>query len=229
MRRPASACILALAIVFSCVSSGMAHRPATSAERDAIAQAMGVPAECATVVVSTVDPAWARFTAAASPSSCRDLGDGWVVLQRQPSDWKVITDGSDIGPCPEPHVPIGVGLDLEICRRVSPGMFLPCARLGAVTSYSFRRRPRGSCTISRPDVPLSEGMDLTHLHWSRWGGHVAHGTGVDYWFHRADPGTRVRLRAWRPRVDQCGSGRKVYTRLTETSRYGTGTLNVRAC
>ncbi len=122
---------LALAVVSVAASlaipaAAQADRPATPAERATVAEAVGVPVECAVVRISTVRSTWARFTGT-NEAQC-PLGDGFVALQLRASTWEVATEGPlERAPCPFPGIPTPVAADLGICRPAPRGAHISCA------------------------------------------------------------------------------------------------------
>lgn len=95
--------------------SAAARRAPTVHERAAIAAAMGVPARCSTVWISTVSTRWASLWRREQARNCsRYAGDGLVVLHRTEGSWRRAFQGSGYG-CPVRGVPRRVQSDLTVC------------------------------------------------------------------------------------------------------------------
>src|SRR4051794_28258976 len=70
-----------------------------------------------------------------------------------------------------------------------------------------RRAPR-RCLIL--DGSFAESVNLADIRWRGWGGSTAKASGVELGFHVPYAHIPVRIKAWRPRRDQCGSNAMLY-------------------
>lgn len=92
--------------------------------------------------------------------------------------------------------------------------------------YQARSRP-SACTHFGPGGTFGRGVNLVGLTWSSWGGAVARGTGRERGFHLPYSNIPATVTAYAPAVG-C-AGRRVYTRLKATTRYGTTIVPLRRC
>jgi len=92
--------------------------------------------------------------------------------------------------------------------------------------YQARWRP-SACSHFGPGGTFGRGVNLAGLTWSRWGGAVASGTGRERGFHLPHSNIPATVTAYAPAIG-C-AGRRVYTRLRATTRYGTTIVPLRRC
>lgn len=92
--------------------------------------------------------------------------------------------------------------------------------------YAAVVRPR-ACTVFGPGGGFAGGVNLARLRWSGWGRSTARATGIERGFHLplASIPVTVRLTGLRHGCD----GRRYYSRLRATSRYGSSTVRLRTC
>lgn len=183
--------VVALVATLAVVPAAQARRAATPVERQAMAVAAGIPAQCAVAVVSTVDQGYGSVRAS-DTVGCPESG-GYSAVRRTGAAWEEVgVISKDVtARCPD-DVPVRAAHDLLLCRR-------------PVTSLSCR-----SLKV-RPTRCAAGSVSLRGLRWRGWGSANAFARGV-----QRGKGA-VRVRAYRPRA--CPSGDRVYTRLkTRTSR-----------
>jgi hypothetical protein len=141
-----------------------ASRPTTDAENAAISAAVVPDADpsCFTTRISTADESWALFSSAAHAASSCVAGGGYVVLHNAGGAWKDVLETSDVGACPLKGVPTPVALDLKICAKPGPKLYVL----------------RGDKLVSKPKT-LSQGAHGIYrkLHWTGWGTATAVGHG----------------------------------------------------
>jgi len=125
MRRLLVICAL---VAVGLAGTALARRPATDAERSAMASAIGFPPACVTAFVSTVDGNWGKV-APTNASGC-PMADGFSVVQNKAGTWSEAWAGSDYGACPIDGVPTRVARDLRACRKAR-----------AHTSSAYRAAP----------------------------------------------------------------------------------------
>lgn len=109
-------------------------------------------------------------------------------------------------------------------RPAALSYVLCLTRTGAY--YQVRSRP-SACSHFGPGGTFGRGVNLTALRWSSWGGPVARGSGRERGFHLPYSNIPATVTAYAP-VTGC-AGRRVYTRLRATSRYGTTVVLMRRC
>lgn len=101
---------------------------------------------------------------------------------------------------------------------------LNCINKGG-TSYVFKKRPK-TCGVFGPGGTFGGGVDLRQLKWKGWGTRTARATGIECGFRQDCTAVAVKVRAFRLRT--CG-GKRVYTRLRATSKFGTTTAPAPRC
>jgi hypothetical protein len=67
---------------------------------------------------------------------------------------------------------------------------------------------------------------LKKLKWRDWGHEHANAKGIECGFHLPCEDIKAKVRAWRPR-ERCG--KRVYTRLEATTRFGHSRADVQGC
>lgn len=213
MRRLLVICAL---VAVGLAGTALARRPATDAERSAMASAIGFPPACVTAFVSTVDGNWGKV-APTNASGC-PMADGFSVVHDKAGTWSQAWAGSDYGACPIDGVPTRVARDLRACRKARA--YILCLPRG--TSFRKPRAHPRRCTTLGPHDSFAQAMNLTRLRWRGWGRRVARGRGIERGFHLPYSHVRVRLKAYRRRR-ACGPNGNdyLYTRLRGTSRFGT--------
>lgn len=199
-----STTVVLLLLAFT--TTAKASRSATASEQVAIAQAVGVPAECAEIKVASAG-AWAVFTGA-NKTGCPE-GNGIIALHLDEAIWKVLYMAADEppGPCPmkgaAKSIPTTVGADLDLC--------LPQSRKVYVTDLS-----EDGLAIKPRLLPQGAHGAFEHLRWSKWGNKEASGRGR---FDYGDLYTRfnvpIRIRLYRVRV--CDNGTRIFTRRRVTA------------
>ena len=90
MRRLLVICAL---VAVGLAGTALARRPATDAERSAMASAIGFPPACVTAFVSTVDENWGKV-APTNASGC-PMADGFSVVHDKAGTWSQAWAGSD--------------------------------------------------------------------------------------------------------------------------------------
>lgn len=109
--------LVPLAVVVGLAVSGAsaeADRGPTKRERAGVAKAVGAPARCVRVRVSTVNRRYASALIRNGRRSCRRwAADGVAVFRRGDGRWRFVTAGSAFE-CPVPKVPRRVARDLGI-------------------------------------------------------------------------------------------------------------------
>lgn len=102
-------------------SSASASRPATQAEKRALARAGARPARCFSERVSTAQRGWA-ITVLLTPSRGCPVGNGFDVYQRTKTRWKRVYGASDTSArCSQVHpIPARVARDLKVCAGLNP-------------------------------------------------------------------------------------------------------------
>lgn len=88
--------------------------------------------------------------------------------------------------------------------------YLPCNPKPYVVAIPVKPK---RCTILPPQASFSEGSNLAKLRWSHWGKRRAYFRGIERGFHLPYGRYRVRGFAFRPRPDQCGGRKKLFTRV----------------
>jgi hypothetical protein len=91
---------------------------------------------------------------------------------------------------------------------------------------TVRKYKPGSCAAFGANGAFAGGVDLKRLKWKSWGGKTATGSGVECGFRASCANIAVSVRAYR-RKTACG--RRVYTRLRATSRFGSSTARLPGC
>jgi hypothetical protein len=194
------AAVATAAILLACAPAAHASRPASDAERAAIAQLSGISPACLDIAVSTVDPAFAAYGFTGTPG-CPDKGN-MVGLQAGGAGFRVVAFLSGGEQCPLEGIATPVALDLKICREPPPATYLPLAG-------TLREQPA--------KVTLAKKGALSSLVWSSWGGGTAKAKGR----FRA-PGARkssavsVTLSS---RIT-CSTGKRIYTKIKITPPRG---------
>ena len=104
-----------LAASLTLAASAEARRTPTPGERAGVARAVGVPARCLFIRVSSVDRRYASAVIRNRKRSCRRwAADGVAVFRkRSQGRWRFVTAGSAFD-CPVPKVPERVVRDLRI-------------------------------------------------------------------------------------------------------------------
>ena len=132
-----------------------------------------------------------------------------------------------------PEIPARIGVDLGICRP-------PVAKSKTtITCWKYNRRGKGkpvvkrrpkSCITLRPEDPLKLNGDFSRLRWRNWGRSVATAKGLSKPAHGENVNGRlvfrkisVTLRAYDVLEYD---GRRYYTKLRLTTRYGTSTRDL---
>ncbi|HWT22398.1 MAG TPA: hypothetical protein VN213_02720 [Solirubrobacteraceae bacterium] len=219
--RPLAAMLIAIAALLAASAPADASRRATDAETLEMAEATGFRPECFFAHISTIDDAWALGTEVGIGSCQRGIGNGYIVMYRDPAEprvWEEVlqaSDGHDIV-CDDYGIPLDVARDLSpmvpICVRQPPRpavVVLVQTRSGLL----LRERPRSMAVGAKGAI--------TRMRWRRWGGPVAVGRGhytIAGFAGEPDTGFSgtVTIRFSRPRT--CRSGDRVYTRLRITTR-----------
>lgn len=159
--------LIALLGVACYSTTALAERPAKGRELAEIAQALNLPAQCATAKVSTVNPNYATVSFKLhGPQSCEkhaaNFGPGLVKLIGK--HWKAIFTASCCFRCTNVPAPLPVKLDLKIptcvavkARRVDMVARLAIssarltgpstARLGSQVTFSATGVPSGTYTM----------------------------------------------------------------------------------
>jgi hypothetical protein len=240
MRRTTVLLALTATTLSVAVAPAGAARTATPEEAAAIVGDRSVPAECYTVTVSTVDPTWAVLRNAPNPDpdACYLAGNGMAIARLANGVWTTAPGDSDEGTAPSCAtiaVPTDVGVDLGVCSAPVPHSKTTVTCWGSTkkvkgeyrTKRLVRRRPR-TCSTLFPGASFSEGSDLRSLRWKRWGSSTAIAIGVLRPWHGNSDGSFDRIRA---RVVLSGAvesnGKRWYTRMKITTRYGTGRSDLR--
>ena len=91
--------------------------------------------------------------------------------------------------------------------------------------YVPRRKPR-TCAVLGSGGSFGGGVNLHRLRWRAWAEGTARARGREFGFHLPHSNIIVRVRAYRLRR---ACGRRVYTRLKATSRFGTTVVSVPRC
>lgn len=99
-------------------------------------------------------------------------------------------------------------------------IFAPCHNPPATSRFDFRIRP-ASCNSLGVFSSNADAVNLVQLRWRDWGQPAAMFTGIERGFHLPFANTRVggvafRIVTWR--------GRRIYSRLRVSSRFGTQTV-----
>jgi hypothetical protein len=207
--------LLVLAVLCFAAVCGVASasRPATEADRIAVADGLGVPDDCAVVTMSTVDGSWARLARNDATADCENLDDAVHVMHFDGTNWMQAAYLDSRFDCPE-AAPPGVGSDLGLCQK--RGAYLLCANARATARHrAFRPR---TCNTLGPRQPFADAVNLAKLRWRGWGKATATAHGVDRGFRKNDRDVAVTVRA-SGRAVGC-HGDWVYTRLRVHSRYG---------
>jgi hypothetical protein len=203
--------LVALCFVAFC-GAASASRPATEAERVAVADGLSVPDDCATVTMSTVDGNWARLARKGS-AACENLDAGIHVMQFDGMNWTQAAALNSRFGCPA-TAPPGVGRDLGLCKQRRA--YLLCANARATARHrAFEPR---TCNTLGPRQPFADAVNLAKLRWNGWGKATATARGVDRGFRKHARNVAVTVRA-SGRAVGC-RGDWVYTRLRVHSRYG---------
>lgn len=90
---------------------------------------------------------------------------------------------------------------------------------GASAEVSNPKLRPGRCLVLPGGASFSEGTNLGAIKWAFWGHKSARGTARALGFKRPYGRERVRIRLYRPRVDVCGGGLVLFTRM-EITRFG---------
>ena len=198
-----------------------ASRPASEAERAAVADKLAVRAECVAVTLSTVDLSWALVRRDRAATGCDEaFGNGFAIVHRDGEAWSRVADGSDeFAPCAA-SVPVAVGHDLGVCRVRRA--YLLCADRSA-RARRRRFRPR-ACNTLAPRQPFATAVNLAHLRWRHWGEATATARGIERGFHLPLSNVAARVRAYGRRKGCHGDF--VYTRVRVSSRFGTTTVRL---
>ncbi|MGE5636992.1 MAG: hypothetical protein ACM3UV_08655 [Nocardioidaceae bacterium] len=98
--------------------------------------------------------------------------------------------------------------------------YIICHKPALKPTWAFRVKP-ARCTSLGPRDPFGLAVNLVQLHWKGWGRRSATFTGYEQGFHLPASHIRVHGSVFRPRIWR---GRRIYTRLRATSRYGTSTV-----
>lgn len=106
--------------------------------------------------------------------------------------------------------------------------YLLCNKVSAPELALFKKRPR-RCMMLNKRAPFARGANLRAIRWKRWGGKVARGRGIEMGFHRPFAKVKVRIRAFRRRLEACSRRSLIYTRVRVTSRYGSMVVTPRTC
>jgi hypothetical protein len=200
-------------VAFVCVvARASAARVATDAERIAIADALAVPEDCASVRVSTVDGSFALLRRRDASGCDEAVGAGFFVFQSGAAGWTQVSHGTDeFAPC---AISEPVGRDLGICKQRR--VYVLCANRRATARHrSFKPR---RCNTLGPRQPFAAAVNLARLRWTGWGAEVATARGVELGFRLREADIPVRVRAYGRRLGCRGDW--VYTRLRVSSRYG---------
>ena len=181
--------LVALCFVVVC-GVASASRPATEAERVAVADGLGVPDDCAAVTMSTVDGTWARLARKAGATGCENLDDAVHVMHLDGLDWSQAAYLDSQFDCPA-NAPPGVGADLGLCKQ--RGAYLLCANPRATARHrAFKPR---TCNTLGPKQPFADAVNLAKLRWSGWGKATATARGVDRGFRKKAKAVAVTVRA----------------------------------
>jgi hypothetical protein len=98
--------------------------------------------------------------------------------------------------------------------------YIICHNPGLKPTWAFRLKPV-SCTSLGPRDPFGLAVNLVQLRWKGWGRRFATFTGYERGFHLPPSHIRVHGSVFRPRIWR---GRRIYTRLRATSKYGSLTV-----
>lgn len=220
-RRSAS---IAGALVTACAllaPSSLQARPADAAELAAISALYSAQPECSMVVVSDIDPTWARWDYAPG-QTCEQTGNGFgVAFYSVVGRWSDIYQGSDpTNLCDDTEIPDVIGVELAVCaptpKRTRSNTRVLCLPRGRVNRVA-KRRP-SSCVTLGPSDAFAEAANLARLKWRGWGSPRATATGITRGFHLPLQTIPVRVTLTKPELNDCGGYN--YTRLVSKSRYG---------
>jgi len=223
-------------------TTARASRPASQEEAAAIVAAMDTTTDCVLVTISTVDENYAIAETADAPLfvPCPPPNAHELLTRMQDGTWqaKGAVDDAD-SPCRRLGVPDGAGMDLNICEAtVAPWRTTVTCWKDAVKDGSRYRSPRRvvrhprSCLTLSPGKSLAETTDMRRLRWRDWGQPVAKAHGYLRALHgeyRPNgklyfPEYKATLRASAPDEYR---GKRWYTRLRISTRYGTFVLEMK--
>ncbi len=189
---------LATAVLLAAVLPAHASRAPTDAERQAIANSVGIAPQCLDIAISTVDESFA-VERPASGAGCSP-GNSFVLMRTTGDGrYQPVLFGFGRERCPLAGVETAVAVDLKVCAAPAPKVYVP-------VSGKFRERP------SR--LGLSKKRTITNLAWSKWGGTTAQARGR----HRKRGSRRpVRVTIRLSGRTTCSDGRRIYTRIRITA------------
>jgi hypothetical protein len=96
---------------------------------------------------------------------------------------------------------------------------------GDGSEYRRKDRPK-QCAIYGKGGISAGGVNLKKLKWRNWGNARAKAKGIECGFHLPCADINAKVKAWRPR-ERCG--KRVYTRLVATTRFGHSRADVQGC
>jgi hypothetical protein len=96
---------------------------------------------------------------------------------------------------------------------------------GDGSEYRRKDRPKQRAIYGRGGI-FAGGVNLKKLKWRSWGHARAKAKGIECGFHLPCADITAKVRAWRPRERY---GKRVYTRLKATTRFGHSRANAQGC
>lgn len=178
------------------------------------------------------------------PDDCPDTAEGFVALSNAAyvaGHWGKFIRASDAKPsCSERKLPDSVGRDLGICFPAVPRAKTTMTCWGKTTELGggvFRtaRRVRSrpaSCFTGGPYESNAGSVLMRSTRWSSWGSSAARGRGFSQALHGSYVNGKIRFERYRAIFSAYGlrevKGRRFYTRLRVTTKFGTGSVKLSA-